>query len=71
MCRHHSHNNISGGSICNQMNNHIPTLINGRPLTVTEQIRAKVHDDIVGKIIPFVILRDRVVATSWGERTFL
>ena len=70
MCQKHLLNDITSGSIRMQVNNDIPKLIDGIPLTKTEQTRAKIHENVVCAVVVFILHKDHVTTTDWGERTF-
>ena len=69
-CKENSMNDISNGSVRVQINKDIPNLMNGNPLLKKEQTRSKVSDSTVRRVVAFILHRDHVVTTSWGQRMF-
>ena len=69
-CKENSMNDITSGSVRIQTNNDISNLMNGEPLLKREQTRSKVSDDTIRTIVAFILHRDHVVPTAWGERTY-
>ena len=71
LCRQHKTNGITSGTIRLQINRDIPTLLEGKPLSKNEFSRESVPISVVKDAVSFILHRDNIVTTAWGEQSFV
>ena len=68
MCRDHSLDDISSGKIWNQINNNIPSLMDGILMKI-EQKQTKIQEDVVRTVVALMLYKDHVTKTAYRDRT--
>ena len=61
---------ITSGSIVHKINQDFKSLMNGIPIEKKVQTRRKITDQVLTNAVSFILQKDHITTTSWGEKEF-
>ena len=61
---------ITSGSIVHKINEDFQSLMNGIPIEKKVQTRRKISDAVITNVVSYILQKDHITTTSWGEKEF-
>ena len=69
-CKKYGIMDITSGSIVSRIKEDFVSLMNGSPIEKKAQTRCKINNEIVAQAVSFILQKEHIITTSWGDREF-